>query len=168
MSENKDKGIKQIMASIHAFQQWCPVIKKLVEGYGYTYADLEQLWTVIKPGLAEYKMTYSFYMDGKDIVLLLFHESGEYLESRMTIEAQGVKLSKMNDFQVIGSAITYFKRYMLIGILGIVTTDKDADAHLAGYTGKPLEPNPNVKSAYTGEPLTANELNGNEPIPEGN
>ena len=34
----------------------------------------------------------------------------------------------MNDFQVYGSAITYFRRYALSSILGIVT-DKDIDAH---------------------------------------
>ena len=33
----------------------------------------------------------------------------------------------MNDFQVLGSAITYIRRYALSSMLGIVT-DKDTDA----------------------------------------
>ena len=33
----------------------------------------------------------------------------------------------MNDFQVLGSAVTYLRRYSLSSILGVVT-DKDIDA----------------------------------------
>lgn len=33
----------------------------------------------------------------------------------------------MNDFQVLGSAITYLRRYAISAILGLVT-DKDTDA----------------------------------------
>ena len=40
---------------------------------------------------------------------------------------QDVQLKGMNDFQVLGSAITYIRRYALSSILGIVT-DKDTDA----------------------------------------
>jgi hypothetical protein len=40
---------------------------------------------------------------------------------------QGVQLKGMNDFQVAGSAITYFRRYALSSALGLVT-DKDTDA----------------------------------------
>jgi len=40
---------------------------------------------------------------------------------------QGVQLKGMNDFQVLGSAITYARRYSLSMMLGIVT-DEDNDA----------------------------------------
>jgi hypothetical protein len=40
---------------------------------------------------------------------------------------QGVQLKGMNEFQVYGSAITYFRRYAISSLLGIVT-DKDTDA----------------------------------------
>jgi hypothetical protein len=45
----------------------------------------------------------------------------------------------MNDFQVLGSAITYLRRYALSSILGIVT-DKDVDA--AGEQVKPIKTEP--------------------------
>ena len=38
-----------------------------------------------------------------------------------------VQLKGMNDFQVMGSAITYLRRYSLSSVLGLVT-DKDTDA----------------------------------------
>jgi hypothetical protein len=40
---------------------------------------------------------------------------------------QGVSLKGMNQFQVDGSAITYYRRYALSSLLGIVTDD-DNDA----------------------------------------
>ena len=40
---------------------------------------------------------------------------------------QEVDLKGMNDFQVLGSAITYLRRYAISSILGLVT-DKDTDA----------------------------------------
>jgi len=43
----------------------------------------------------------------------------------------------MNEFQVMGSAISYLRRYCLSSVLGIVT-DKDTDA--AGEQTKPSKP----------------------------
>ena len=61
------------------------------------------------------------------IITTIFHiESGEMRESKASIP-QGVQLKGMNDFQVLGSAITYIRRYALSSALGLVT-DKDIDA----------------------------------------
>jgi len=43
----------------------------------------------------------------------------------------------MNDFQVLGSAITYLRRYSISSLLGIVT-DKDTDA--SGEQEAPKKP----------------------------
>jgi hypothetical protein len=57
----------------------------------------------------------------------IFHcESGENISSTATIP-QGVQLKGMNDFQTLGSAVTYIRRYSLSSALGLVT-DKDTDA----------------------------------------
>ena len=57
----------------------------------------------------------------------MFHiESGEAIQSD-TLIPQNVQLAKMNEFQVLGSAITYIRRYALSSMLGLVT-DKDTDA----------------------------------------
>ena len=44
----------------------------------------------------------------------------------------------MNDFQVLGSAITYIKRYALSSLLGLVT-DKDTDASGEQVSKKPVK-----------------------------
>ncbi len=66
-------------------------------------------------------------INGTELITIVFHvESGEQIESKTAIP-QGVQLKGMNDFQVLGSAISYLRRYCISSILGIVS-DKDTDA----------------------------------------
>lgn len=118
---------KNIFKAIAEFQQTVPVIHKGAEGYGYSYADLPAIFEVINPLLKEHGLGFTQGINGTALTTTIFHiESGEYLESTMDIP-QGVQLSKMNQFQVLGSAITYLRRYALSAMLGLVT-DKDIDA----------------------------------------
>lgn len=119
--------MKNIYKSIANFQQSVPVILKETSGYGYNYADLPAIFAVINPLMKENGLGfYQAVNDGK-IKTVIFHiKSGETIESETTIP-QGVSLKGMNDFQVLGSAITYIKRYALSSLLGLVT-DKDTDA----------------------------------------
>ena len=109
------------------FQQNCPVIHKGTQGYGYTYADLPAILAVINPLLAKYNLGFSQPLEGDGIRTIIFHtETGETIESFVSIP-QNVQLKGQNDFQIMGSAISYFRRYSLSSILGLVT-DKDLDA----------------------------------------
>lgn len=109
------------------FQQEVPVIHKDTQGYGYTYADLPKVFEVINPILKKHGLGFSQLLQGQSIQTILFHiESGETLESSTDIP-QNVNLKGMNEYQVLGSAITYLRRYSISSILGIVT-DKDTDA----------------------------------------
>ena len=119
--------MKNIYKSLAAFQQECPVIHKGTEGYGYSYADLPTIFGVINPLLKKHGLGFTQLIQGQIINTILFHcESGETIES-VTEIPQGVSLAKMNDFQVMGSAITYLRRYAISSVLGIVT-DTDTDA----------------------------------------
>lgn len=118
---------KNIYTALSAFQQECPVIHKGTEGYGYSYADLSTILGIINPLLAKHGLGFTQPLDGKSVKTILFHiESGDTIESTIEIP-QDVSLAKMNQFQVLGSAITYLRRYALASILGLVT-DKDTDA----------------------------------------
>jgi hypothetical protein len=119
--------MKNLFKSLAAFQQEVPVIHKGTQGYGYSYADLPKIFEVINPLLQKHGLGFTQLINGQQIVTVLFHcESGEQIDSQTDIP-QGVQLKGMNDFQVLGSAITYLRRYALSSILGIVT-DKDVDA----------------------------------------
>jgi hypothetical protein len=123
MSEVKNS----IYKSLAAFQQECPTIHKDTKGYGYTYATLPTIFEVINPILAKNNLGFTQLIQGQSIKSILFHtETGETLES-VTDIPQDVTLKGMNDYQVLGSAITYIRRYALSAMLGVVT-DKDTDA----------------------------------------
>lgn len=132
-----------IFKALANFQQEVPVIHKDTQGYGYTYADLPKVLEVISPLLKKHGLGFSQLLQGQSIQTILFHiESGETLESSIDIP-QNVSLKGMNEFQVLGSAITYLRRYSISSILGIVT-DKDTDA--GGEQNPKTETNQPTKS----------------------
>lgn len=119
--------MKNLFKALAEFQQSVPVIHKGTKGYGYTYADLPAIFEVINPLLKDHGLGFTQLMEGQSIKTIIFHaETGETLESSTDIP-QGVILKGMNEFQVLGSAITYIRRYALSSALGLVT-DKDTDA----------------------------------------
>jgi ERF superfamily len=118
---------KNIYKAIADFQQSVPVIHKATQGFNYSYADLPAIFETINPLLKANGLGFYQAVNGTQIKTVVFHiESGENIESNTDIP-QGVVLNKMNDFQVLGSAITYLRRYALSAMLGLVT-DKDTDA----------------------------------------
>jgi hypothetical protein len=119
--------MKHLFKSLAEFQQEVPTIHKATQGYGYTYADLPKIFEVINPLLKKHGLGFTQLINGTELITIVFHvETGETIESKTAIP-QGVQLKGMNDFQVLGSAISYLRRYCISSILGIVS-DKDTDA----------------------------------------
>ena len=122
--------MKNLFKSLAEFQQEVPVIHKGTQGYGYSYADLPKIFEVINPLLQKHGLGFTQLIKSKDglnyLATCIFHvESGEVIESETLIPY--VQLKGMNDYQSFGSGITYFRRYCLASMLGLVT-DKDTDA----------------------------------------
>lgn len=133
--------MKNLYKALAEFQQEVPVIHKGTQGYGYTYADLTKIIQIINPLLAKHGLGYSQPLDGNAIKTIIFHiETGETITSTVNIP-QGVSLAKMNDFQVLGSAISYLRRYSLASILTLVT-DVDLDASGTQTTEKSVSKQP--------------------------
>jgi hypothetical protein len=119
--------LKNLFKAIAAFQNEVPAIHEGSSGYGYSYANLSQIFKVINPLLKKHGLGFTQLLDGDALKTIIFHiESGESLESKVNIQ-QNVQLAKMNAYQVLGSAITYYRRYSLSAALGLIT-DKDTDA----------------------------------------
>lgn len=136
--------MKSIYKAISDFQKEVPVIHKSTQGYGYQFADLPSIFEVINPLLKKHGLGFTQLMKGNCLETIIFHiESGESISSLANIP-QDVQLKGMNDFQVLGSAITYLRRYALSAALGLVT-DKDTDA--SGVQVKPE--NTEIKSTST-------------------
>jgi len=136
-----DSKVKLFQA-LAGFQQEVPAIHEATKGYGYTYANLTQILTTINPLLKKHGLGFTQLLNGNSINTIIFHcESGATIESTVELPSD-VILKGMNKFQVTGSAITYYRRYSLSSILGLVT-DVDADA-----TGTQVAPKP-VKQLMT-------------------
>jgi hypothetical protein len=118
--------MKNLLKALSEFHQEVPVIHEETQGYNYTYANLNKIFKVIKPLLKKHGLGFTQVLDGKNLKTIVYHiESGEILEGSVEIETN-VKLASMNHYQVFGSAITYFRRYSLSCVLGLIT-DKDID-----------------------------------------
>lgn len=138
-----------IYKALASFQQEVPVIIKETEGYGYNYADLPAVFEVINPLLQKHGLGFYQAVEGSQMKTVVFHiDSGESIQSITdmpfdsliyeTVErydkydktTKTVSVIKgfegMNKAQAIGSLITYFRRYTLSALLGLVT-DKDTD-----------------------------------------
>jgi len=120
--------------ALAGFSQEVPSIHKNTKGYGYSYSNLSEIFSVINPLLKKHGLGFTQIVNGTSLTTIVFHvESGETIEGTMDIP-QGVQLKGMNEFQVYGSAISYLKRYHISGMLCLVT-DSDIDA--SGVQTKP-------------------------------
>lgn len=109
------------------------LIKKNAKGYGYNYTDLAEITKLLdENGISYYQ--YIEPRDGHDYVMtVVVDEKGvssmPYRGARI-VEA---KLSgKDNPVQAYGASLTYARRYSLLMVFGLATTDDDAE----GFTRK--------------------------------
>jgi hypothetical protein len=122
--------MKNLFKNLAAFQQEIKVIHKVSQGYGYKFADLPKIFETINPLMQKHGLGFSQLINTHEgqnyLVTIIFDcESGEKLESSTVIPI--VQFKAMNEYQCFGSGVTYFRRYCLSSILGLVT-DEDRDA----------------------------------------
>jgi hypothetical protein len=122
--------MKHLFKNLAAFQQEVKVIHKATQGYGYKFADLPKIFETINPLMQKHGLGFTQMINTHEgqnyLVTVVFDcESGEKIESSTMIP--NVQLAKMNEHQCFGSGITYYRRYCLSSILGLVT-DEDKDA----------------------------------------
>jgi hypothetical protein len=134
--------MKNLFKSLAEFQQEVKVIHKATQGYGYSYTDLPKIFSEINPLMKKHGLGFTQLINTNEghnyLVTILFHvESGEVLESSTLVPI--VQLNGMNEYQCFGSGITYFRRYCLSSILGLVT-DKDTDASGEQEKHEPKKP----------------------------
>lgn len=146
--------MKNLYQALAKFQQDVPVILKETSGYNYKYADLPAIDEIIKPLLKKNGLAIAQPLSNLNglasIKTILIHvESGESMEENHPLpqtKLEKVIVSKtdkagnttetakfvvcgfeqMSEPQAQGSIITYFRRYCLSSLLGLIT-DKDTD-----------------------------------------
>lgn len=127
---------KNLLQNLASFQDEMENIEilKSKEAYGYNYADLDAILTIVRPimrthNIGYYHNTdYDVSVDKNVVVTTLYNleDVNDKIVSRTLIDGN-TKLAKMNTLMVEGSAITYFRRYHIVAMLGLLT-DEDHDA----------------------------------------
>lgn len=104
------------------------------------YADLATIWDVIREPLTSNGLSVIQLPceapDGKvGLVTHILHASGQSVSERFF-----VGLKDANNPQQVGSALTYMKRYSLLGVAGIASEDDDGEAAVGRVTKGTAEP----------------------------
>lgn len=142
-SKENDKIIPALMAARKGFAL---LIKNETNPYyGSKYADLAAIETAIKPALEENGL---FIMQPTNphqeesgvcvtIQTMLWHESGQYIYCVANIPYMTTKGKTQLDVHSMGSLITYFRRYLKLSFLDIVTHDDDDGNKAMAYNHQP-------------------------------
>ena len=126
MSESKKKEVKEdnIYMSLCKLQSQLTTVDKKRKGYQFMYADLSDIWSMIRKPLTDNGFSVIQLIQTKEgqsyVITRLYHVSGEFIESDTLIEFTAKK------FQDVGTGHTYYRRYALSAMLGIVS-DSDVD-----------------------------------------
>ena len=117
-------------------------IVKGKQGYGYKYATLESILSMLRPILSSNGLSV-IQSNGNEgnlitVTTRLMHSSGEWLEDSGGVEFQLLK--GMNNAQSVGSAISYLRRYQISAFMNI-TSDEDVDGEVdVGQAKKNTQP----------------------------
>ena len=159
--------INEISVALSAFQGSIkqPNLNKEVKvdskkGYTYKfkYADLSTCISAASPSLKENGLSVVQIIYGQKLITILTHKSGQWFRSEVDI-----RIAPDANYQELGSAITYLKRYSYCAILGIVADIDDDAISACGNQAEITETSKAKKTstlAYTGEQLAQalNEL----------
>jgi hypothetical protein len=121
------------------FQNECPPIPKTSEArittkggtqYGYRYAELDEIAATIGPHLHKNGLSYSWdsSVEGEvlRVVCKLSHVNGHSREAVFSAPTANTNPG-MSDLQKHAAALTFGRRQSLVQVLGLTTTDPDAD-----------------------------------------
>lgn len=146
MNENTNQVITPaptaVFAGLAACQTELSNPAKDSQGYGYKYSTLDQILTLVKPVLAKYKLGVyqtpvgEIENESLKIKTCLFHANGQFIETEFSLP---IKFGS-NPIQDFGAALTYGKRYALLGLLSIFPEDEDTD----GVGSKEVKKKPSI------------------------
>lgn len=156
--------INEIAAALSSFQGEIkqPKLSKEVKvktkgGYEYKfkYADLSACVEAAAPMLKVHGLAVTQLVSNHTLTTLLTHKSGQWFRSELAI-------GQASDYQALGSAITYLKRYSYCAILGIVAdTDDDANAacgNIAEFSAPKKATRAKATPQPEPQPLAASDL----------
>lgn len=162
--------VTEIIKALSNFQGEAPTIEKTKSvsmntrsGYKikYNYADIADVMASIKVLLKNNGLFVTHSHQMTKFVTTIYHTSGEWIRSSIPFEQSG-------DEKAMGGKTTYYRRYALSSLLGLVTDD-DVDCDGQGgeivqpTESKPLEKVKSVKDLDRGKMKEFYKENENKP-----
>lgn len=136
MTETTNNTPPSVWQRIANLQRECPILGKNSDGYNYRYTTLDSMWKTILPlmekhGLAwtcESSMDMPDGMDGMGGQITETMTVTVYNTDNPSDTAQNTYMFPAANPQKVGSYETYYRRYALTKILGVVSGDDDDGA----------------------------------------
>ncbi len=144
--------MKELFSALSKFQGECPTIEKNKKGAWGMYADLAGIMEKVRVPLAKNGLSVIQTISSQDefyvLTTTLAHASGEQMTSSIKMEFAG------KNVQQLGAAISYYRRYALSCVLGVVadvdvddvSKDNDCNHH---FEKKEVAPKPSNNSFVT-------------------
>jgi len=125
-----ERRLHPVFAALVAFQRSMENVTKDKTAntgkFGYRYADIAGVIEAVKEPLAAQGLCYLQVLDQIDgkpaLRTILAHESGASIEGILPFQGD------LTNPQTFGGVVTYYRRYALLGILGLATDDDDAQS----------------------------------------
>ena len=122
---------------LEAFQQFslnAPKILKTRAGNKWKFANLENVVKAVRPVMNPLGLSWRFTQtqEGKRVIVtcVLSHIGGHSEEC--AAEGDNDTSGSKNDIQSVGSAVSYLRRFALLGVLGLSTEDDDGSGGMGG------------------------------------
>jgi len=120
--------INELAAALSKAQGELEDAKKDQQAHQYRYADLAQVLQIVRPVLSRNNLSVvqaaSMIESDVSITTRLMHSSGQWIEE--TLQMPAIVSKAMSPAQVVGSLITYGRRYQLTAMIGVTQEDNDA------------------------------------------
>ena len=135
------------------------------------YADINIIIEMVKPILNEEGILFMqplSNVDGKPAITTILMHDKESIEYTTVFPdlPKPVEGKKSNPFQDMGSAITYYRRYALISILGLEAEDDDGNAASRPNAPKKEQPKEQPKQTESEKEIPTCNLCGKEMRPQ--
>lgn len=139
--------------ALHTFQQAAYAAGKSGKAQGRAFSSLKDICKTIKEsskgtGLAHSETWRALGTDHAILTVTLHHESGESISSELPVDITQKNRSGSRE-QAQGSAMTYARRYLLLGIYGLANDDEDDDGEATAATPSVAQPVVVTKSEPT-------------------
>ena len=144
---------KEITAALCKFIQEVGTIKEKADAQYGKFADLSVVLSVVNPVLAANGLivtnTTKIVEDKNILSVQLLHKSGESLPPSEILLPKGIA---KNELYSTGQALTYFKRYLLLGLLNLTAGIPDHDGQVYNPDEQDNKVTPITKNLPVGMP----------------